>query len=278
MADLQRALSDPEVGRIVLKPRPGGHALTAAVLPPHSAVVEGRRVELVGQFPGGGVPPTARVHAHQSRQTYVDANQLTQRILVGRGGKLVLRDLWFDDCFSREWPGACVTSLWDGARGCSPCPLPSVRAVERVPRGRLDVPATPPPRCRARPTPGAASGTVDVANCTLSDATCTHVSSSYGITHLLRANLGVGMYYLDARTVLVEHFDWAADPTIGMAGTWVNITYSCTGGLTHAIDPAWEGKVEGSRAFAWRDALPILAATALGSVCLGIWSTLGELG
>ena len=151
--------------------------------------------------PTGPAPPPPPRAPPSPRAPSPQANQLIQRVKVTDGAHLTQMNMWADDCVIPEMPFSCFTVCSGGG---------------------------------AR---------IHLHNFEMSDATCTRVRDSKGISTMIFAAqyakaLTVKVRKVNERTTVIEDTGWV--PYLGPSAYWrmQNLTFSCTGNVTHTLPPA----------------------------------------
>jgi hypothetical protein len=132
-------------------------------------------------------------------------NQLTQRVLVTDGAELTQRNLWVDDCVLPVMPFNCFTDTETEGGGAR----------------------------------------ITLENVELSDASCTRIRDSKGASTMVFAAqyaqaMNVKIRQVDERSLVVGDTGWV--PYVPATAFWrmINVTFSCTGNVTHALPPSGE--------------------------------------
>jgi hypothetical protein len=135
------------------------------------------------------------------RRAAPQGNQLAHRILITDGAQLVQKNFWVDDCILPIMPFNCFTETTGG------------------------------------------DARVTLQDVTMSDATCTRIRDSKGASTMIFAAryakaLTVKIKQIDERSLRVVDTGWI--PYIPPTASWrlMNVTFSCTGNVTHALPPS----------------------------------------
>lgn len=132
---------------------------------------------------------------------YYDTNRVNKILTIGEGGNLTQRNIWADDCLQSAMPGFCFSV--------------------NTHRGAF----------------------THAENMEMSDSSCVRVRHSQAINWVLTAiryaklfNVKVESTPIDSRRLRIDT-GWMPGLPVGSYFRFTNVTFSCTGNLTHPLPP-----------------------------------------